>query len=78
VKRTRLYSRLHDLVVDLEEVERGGLVVEFRQDVAVARLHLPRRDPKALLRLTDALWKHDNVIFDLVAHHLRKQRAGGR
>lgn len=76
VSRTRLYSRIHDVVVDVETGEGGTLVVEIRADVAVARIIIPRRDLKSLLRLSHHLYVHDQVFHDLIAHHLHPKRSG--
>jgi hypothetical protein len=72
--RQRLYSPAHDVCIDIEPGAGGTLVVEIRADVAVGRIVFPRRDPKALLRFSNHLYIHDNVLHDLIAHHLGQGR----
>lgn len=74
MSRTRLYSRIHDVAVDIEPGAGGTLVVEVRADVAVARILIPRRDLKALLRLSHHLYVHDQLFHDLIDHHLHPKR----
>lgn len=74
MKRTRLYSRQHDVCIDVETGNGGTVVVELRVDVVVGRIILPRRDPKGLLRFSNWLYAHDNVLHSLLDHHLRHGR----
>ncbi len=73
MKRTRLYNRRRDLLFDVEQ-DGGAVVIEYRVGPAVARIHLPARDPKSLLVLTDELWRNDVGIHETLVEHLSKGR----
>lgn len=72
--RTRLYSRQHDVCLDVEPGSGRTLIVEIRVDEVVGRIILSRRDLKGLLRFSTWLYAHDNVLHAMLARHLRPGR----
>jgi hypothetical protein len=72
--QTTLVSRIHGIAFTLDESNAGTLSIEVRCDVAVGRVIVPRKDPKALLRWSHHIYTFDNVIYELMAAHLGTRR----